>query len=394
MAEDWHIDPLDQRRMCQKRRRMSTGVPQPLEGLPAEWRELLTRWVARGGNSRWDTLRKDAGTNNVQRADALLAWLLRNGWAQVTEHWERGAWWSKQVELLNLPALRAALGLRDKDEEASRWAHIRTELSAAELEDTLAPLLLALDELPVPRALSRHDLLTALQCWRNKQQSGTRRDFALSARGDTKAISSAEWDWMESIIDLAEFHIERHTPLMLVAAPLTLQLPQGKIDLAACPDFAALTPSTIGDIRTIFGAVKHWHLIENQTSFERMAKKRDADAGIVWLPGFPPSWWHEAMGHLLDLAPAPALLSCDPDPSGIAIALKASSLWNMRKLDWQPWKMSVIDLAALTARKSLSDTDRNQLSALQADITLPPMLAELAAWMLEHGEKGEQEGYL
>ena len=50
-----------------------------------------------------------------------------------------------------------------------------------------SPAVLALDELPVQRALARHDLIFKLHDWQAQQQSGTRRDFALFARGDTKA---------------------------------------------------------------------------------------------------------------------------------------------------------------------------------------------------------------
>ena len=51
MAE-WLIEPLDKRAVCQKRRRAAQIAPQTLDTLPAEWRELLTRWVRRGGNRR------------------------------------------------------------------------------------------------------------------------------------------------------------------------------------------------------------------------------------------------------------------------------------------------------------------------------------------------------
>lgn len=393
MAEDWHIEPLDQRRVCQKRRRSLPGSPQPLDTLPAEWRELLARWVRRGGNSRWETLRKDAGSNRVQLADDLLNCLLRQRWAHVIEHWEHSAWWPKQVELQHLPQLRAVLGLRDKEDEAERWAEIRARL-ADELGEACATVLQALDELPAARALARHDLVVALQRWQAAQQNGTRRDFALFARGDTKALNDAEWNWLEGVIDLAEFGIERHTPLLLIAASFTLHLPQGNIDLAASPDFSALTPATIALIQSVSGSIKHWHLIENRTSFERQAKRRAPDSAMVWLPGFPPGRWREAMRRLLGHAPAPALLSCDPDPAGIAIALKAAELWRERGLAWQAEKMSAADLAALPVRKPLNETDRKQLAALQAASPLPPMLAELAEWMQEQGEKGEQEGYL
>lgn len=392
MAE-WLDEPLDKRRVCQKRRRTATCPPQPLDALPTEWRELLARWVERNSNSRWETLCNDAGANRVQLTYALLDWLLRSGWAAVTQQWKHGDWLPQRVELLHQARLRAALGLRDKDDEALRWQDIRTSLQTLD-NPTLSPAILALDELPVQRALARQDLIFKLHDWQAQQQSGTRRDFALFARGDTKALSDSEWNWLESVLDLAEFGIERHTPLLLVAAPLRLQMANEQIDLAASPDFAAFTPATVRAVQAVSGSVSHWQLVENRTSFERVAKNRGPDVGVIWLPGFPPSWWRTAVGQLLDLTSAPAHIACDPDPAGIAIALKAAELWQQRGLAWQPWKMAASDLAALRVRKPLTEGDRQQLSAMQPSPALPSTLAELLEWMLEHGEKGEQEGYL
>jgi hypothetical protein len=392
MAE-WCDEPLDKRRVCQKRRRTATCPPQPLDTLPAEWRELLARWVQRGGNSHWETLRNDAGTNRVQLAYTLLDWLLRSGWAAVTQQWKHSDWLPQRVELLRQPELRKSLGLRDKDDDAQRWKEIRASLQTLNNE-ALVPAVLALDDLPVQRALERHDLILKLHDWQTQQQSGTRRNFAWFARDDTKVIKDSEWNWLESAIDLAEFGIERHTQLLLVSAPLLLHLPHGHIDLAASPDFAALTPSTMQAVTSASGTVNRWQLVENRTSFENVSKKREVDTGVIWLPGFPPTWWREAVGSLLDLARAPAYIACDPDPAGIAIALKAAELWRKRDLAWQAWKMDASDLATLRARKPLSEGDKLQLVALRQNPSLPATLNELLEWMLEHAEKGEQEGYL
>lgn len=388
-----HIEPLDQRKVSQRRKRFSDQLPQQLGQIPGEWRELLVRWVRRGGNSRWETLRNDAGLTNIQMAQSLLDWLLREGWATVVEQRQHGGWWPQSVELRNLPQLRAALGISDKIQDAQRWQAARAELHSC-CGETLAPALLALDELPVQRALARHGLIAALQRWQDTQQCGTRRDFALSARNDTKGISEAEWNWLEQTLDLAEFRIERHTPLLLISASLALNTPRGQLDLASCAGFAALTPDTLQSSASASGAISHWQLVENRTSFERIARLREHDTGVIWLPGFPPGWWRKAVGQLLDLAPAPALIACDPDPAGIAIALKAAELWQQRGIAWLPWKMSATDLAALRARKPLTEVDKFQLASLQQEGPLPAPLAGLMKWMLEHGEKGEQEGYL
>jgi len=392
MAE-WLIETLDKRAVCQKRRRTAQITPQALDTLPAEWRELLARWVRRGGNSRWETLRNDAGNTHVQMAQDLLDWVLRSGWAAVTEQRKHSEWWPQNVELQHMPQLRAALGLRDKDNDAQRWQECRALLQTLD-NPTLSPSVPALDELPVQRALARQDLIFKLHDWQMQQQSGTRRDFALFARGDTKALSDSEWNWLESVLDLAEFGIERHTPLLLIAAPLSLTLPKGQLDLAGCADFAALTPATVQAVTDATGTISRWQLVENRTSFERVARQREPDAGVIWLPGFPPTWWCETVGRLLDLAPAPACIACDPDPAGIAIALKAAGLWRERGLSWQPWKMSAADLASLRVRKPLTVGDRLQLSSLSQESLLPATLAALLEWMLKQGEKGEQEGYL
>ncbi len=397
------IEALDERALSKRRRRFcqesachsdSSNKTKALENLqliPAEWRELLIRWVKRGGKSRWETLLKDAGTTQLTLAESLFDWLVREGWAIVIEERKHGDWWPTALELRDLSALRLSLGLSDKHTDEQRWQTLREELHV--LCDTdLAPALLALDQLHIQRALARYDLVSALQRWQAAQQSGTRRDFALHARNDTKGISESEWNWLEQTLDLAEFRIERHTPLLLISATLSLKLANGQLELCACTDFAALTPATLQNILSVSGEIARWQLIENRTSFERIARRRAPDTAVVWLPGYPPGWWCTAMKTLLDLAYAPAEIACDPDPAGINIALKAAELWQQRKLPWQPWKMSAQDLANLRVRKPLTTPDRLQLDALP--LNLPVQLQELADWMREHGEKGEQEGYL
>lgn len=395
MPDDIRIEPLDQRKVCQRRKRYCEHLPQQLGQIPGEWRELLTRWVRRGGNSRWVTLRNDAGVTGIQMAQSLLDWLLREGWAVVVEHRQHGGWWPQSLELRNLPQLRATLGINDKEQGAQRWQSVRAELNSICDDNLHTPALFALDKLPVRYALARSDLIISLQHWQDAQRSGTRRDFALAARGDTKGVSEAEWNWLEQTLDLAEFRIERHTPLLLLSAALTLTLPHGQLDLFSPPDFAALTPATVQTITAASGTISRWQLVENRTSFERVARRREHDVGVIWLPGFPPTWWREAITRLLAHAPAPALIACDPDPAGIAIALSAAKLWQTCGLEWQPWKMAAADLAALTTRKPLTMHDRQLLATLETDaIALPASLAELATWIAEHGDKGEQEGYL
>jgi len=388
------IEYLDKLRLPKKRRRFSETTPASLSTIPTEWRELLVQWVRLGGNSRWDTLIKKAGLAQKSTAENLLAWLLNNGWAEVDEERKYGDWWPYRVTLCEIKDLRSQLGLPDVDEVVAQWQSLRANLQMK--ADNNTPLLVALsalDAMPTSRAITRAMLVQSLLHWAKDGRAGTYRDFSLFARAATKEISQAEWDWLDAHFELAEFNIARHTPLLLVSANIILRTSLGDLHLCAMPDFAALTPATVKSIHVIEGQVSTWYLVENRTSFERVARNRQTNEGVIWLPGYPPSWWKEAVKLIINLAPAPAKIACDPDPAGIAIALSAFALWREAGNRAVAWKMGVEELENLNNKKQLSEFDQQQLSGLLKQ-SLPIELKNLAEYMQKHQKKGEQEGYL
>lgn len=369
---------------------------QAIDTWPPAWRELALSWARRasGSNSRckWQTLLAAAGGAAFETAHDLLEALLTGGWVRVDEAWRDGRWQPLWIEFVALLELRAALGLPDLPAQQTAVAQDLAALladpsatvfhEAAEEAATLRPVL----------ALARLELLLALVRW-NAPAQATRRDFAQFARGDTKAITSAEWDWLDARVDLCACGIGDHAPLLCITAPITLTLPRGPLNLDAAPDFIALPPATLDAASAAHGRITGWTLVENRTSFERVARNRRADEGVLWLPGFAPGWWQTVVARLLRLAPAPARIACDPDPAGIEIALHAGALWQAAGLDWLPWRMTPADLACLSRRKPLSEHDLRRLAAL-CDTALPPLLRDLAETIAATGEKGEQEGYL
>lgn len=324
----------------------------------------------------------------------MLDWLLNNGWAVVNEERKHGDWWPYRVELREQKDLRRQLGLSDLDELAKQWQSLRTSLQTqAENNPQLLAALSALEAMPTSRAITRAMLVKSLFAWAEDERVGTYRDFSLFARTTTKEISQTEWAWLDEYFDLAEFNIEQHTPLLLVSANLRFHSSLGEINLATMPYFAALTPATINSIQTANGTVTTWILVENRTSFERVARNRLANEGVIWLPGYPPSWWKEAVTHLIKIAPAPAKIACDPDPAGIAIALSAIALWRELGIEAIAWQMNAKLLESLSSKKSLTEYDQQQLIGLLKQ-DLPAELKELAEYMRVNNHKGEQEGYL
>ena len=368
--------------------REETGVPLELPGAQID---LLLRWLKPNqARRRWSTLLADAGSKDLETAMKLADWLLRHGWSVQYEKRSGSRWNSTWLEFPRLDALREMFQLPDPEQLASDWASASAyRFDAADI----AAAHTALASLPLARRLQRFSLLKSLDLWRDEERQGTRRDFSLLARGDSKGVTAAEWNWLAAAVDLEKSGIFEHTPHLLVAGPIRLHTGSGSIDLNASTDWAALTPETIATAQRCDGQPGVWRLIENRTSFERSARQRTPDMAVVWLPGFPPGWWQESMRHLLAAAPAPAEIACDPDPAGIAIALQAARLWEASNLPWLPFAMHRDDLLATRQRKPLTEHDRQQLSQLLAG-KLPPVLSQLAATLLELGEKAEQEAYL
>ncbi len=387
----------DPKRASLKGKRLRRADPAPaglgLDTWPGDERQLLAEWVRRAGDkpTRHSTLMASAGAARSMLADRLLQRLLREGAVEIEESHERGHWWPRQVRFIAPAALRAGLGLAEPD--AARQAYLDAR-SRPLGHPALARAAEALDALPPARGLPRLELLLALDTWNAEQRSGTWRDFALFARGHTKQISEAEKTWLADEAGLADFRISTHTPLLRLRAPSLIRLPGGEIALGALPDFAALTPATVAAISGARQPPRVWHVVENLSSFERVARTCAADEGALWLPGYPPSWWQQAVAMLLQHLPAPARIACDPDPDGIAIALQAGHLWTDAGLDWQPWKMSPDDLDALPAKRPLTERDQALLDRLVAGTPLPDALRALAAHIRQQQLKGEQEGYL
>lgn len=373
-------------------RRRRKGTARRLSEIPfwpAAWRDLLKEWLRQGNSRRkWNALLTAAGGQRVHDALPLLDALLKAGLVALEETREQQRWQPLWVEFTDLEASRAAVGLTNR----TVMQREREEQSGYVPDNGfLEPLRKSLENLPVDRAVKRHELLVALDRWLGEERSGTRRDFALFARGDTKGITTAEWEWLQGLLNLEEVGVSRHTPALWIRAPLVLVTATGRLAVSEVPDCIGLTPATIDTVVGIEGTVHHWLILENRTVFERVARNKETTAGVVWVPGFAPTWWRTAVSRILRYCPAPALVACDPDPAGIDICLQVGTLWHAHNLTWQPWQMDAASFGTLRRKKGLSEDDRMRLQRLLAQ-PLPDTLRELALLMVATGEKGEQEG--
>lgn len=388
-----HLDVGAKSTLKGRRQRFRPGRPDKIDTLPADWSALLKRWLKRGDRCKWETLLRDAGPRQIETARALLDWLVNAGWATVIETRDRTKWWPVWNEIRDPASLRAALGLRDPAVERLQLADaLREAPQHAELTAALD----VLNDLHPRSALARLDLLHALARWDDERDADahtTRRDFAHFARGDTKGVTTAEWEWLETHVDLAAFGIAEHAPLLLLAAPLTLALANGELSLGAAANFIGLPPTVVSAATGAAGVIANWRVVENRTSFERVARQYGKTEGVIWLPGFAPVWWREVVARLVVLAPAPALIACDPDPAGIEICQSIGEIWESAGLAWAPWRMTERDLASLARRRVLTDHDREHLQRLK-HIRLDPHLRALAEVLERLGHKGEQEGFL
>ncbi|WP_114649727.1 DUF2399 domain-containing protein [Pseudothauera hydrothermalis] len=391
----WISDPT-RASLRGKRLRRAFNRPQPmLDTWPAAWRTLLAQWVRRADAAthyRCATLLERAGAQQANTAFQLLHRLLADGLVEIQERRDpqHRDWQAHSLRFIDPAALRRALALPEPDTHRRQWNTLRdTPLALPQLAAARATL----TPLPPKVALERLQLLIALQRWHDEHRhrsQATRRDFAWFACADTKKITDSQWRWLAETVDLAAFGISAHAPLLYLAADLTLQSAAGSIELGALPGFIGLPPQALQAIIGIHRPPLLWRVVENRSAFEKAAATRAAEQAVLWLPGYPPGWWAEAVSRLLALAPAALAIACDPDPDGIAIALQTARLWQEAGQPWSPWQMSAAALRSLAHRRPLSERDRQLLHTLRAQ-TLPEPLAELADAMVALGEKGEQE---
>lgn len=355
---------------------------------PGAWIVLLRDWLANElTRTRVSTLLGVAGHARSELATQLLDELLRHGWIEMEERRSGGAWRPMWIRFLDVESLRRIAGLPDRELSRCRLEELMTRPLA---RPSLMALRENLERVPVSLATRRMELLLALDDWMSQRRFGTRRDFSLYARGDTKAIPDSDWAWLESALGLEDYGIRRHIPLLLVRAPWRLE---GccSMDLRGVPDCIGLSQQTIATLQLVEGDIETWCLVENRTLFERVAAEYGGRHAVLWLPGNPPDWWREAVSSLLRLAPASALIACDPDPAGIKIAMAASTLWSEIQQSWRPWGMSVEALESLDTLRPLTTEDMATLKRVREE-HLPLELARTADWMGAKGLKGEQEG--
>jgi len=359
---------------------------------PKEWRSVLIKWLKTGdGRKKYQTLMR-AGKNPISLTATVFDTLLKNGLIEIEEVREHGRWSCLWVEFTDTASLRTGLGLED----ASLIAKECTSLADIEIEDAhLNDIFQKTLEKANKPALNRGRLILKLNEWQLDSRIGTRREFALFSRNDTKGITKGEWAWLEGHVDLEYFNISKHTPMLLMKGPVQIGLKNGGIiDVSSAHEFIGITPKTLLlNMTGIQGHFNKLRLLENQTTFEHVARKYGDMDLVIWLPGYPPSWWQECMRLIGKEIDCHVLIAADPDPSGIEIALTAGSILENVNLTWEPWHMSTEDLKGLPTHKDITKHDLGKLKSLR-NREMHHTLTELMEEIIETGLKGEQEGIL
>lgn len=381
--------------------------PQVLTLLSKEDQDLLATWVRKDHASRSrDALLKEAGIANIDRAEALSDWLLREGWITRKEKLQGGSWHWEGLSWRDLDRLKALIGVgsrtqRDEArsqrfEQARCWLQSLPQDTDPELHDSVTQ---ALDQFAGEHALrvdvvsTRLDLLVSLVEWCREEMNGTRRDFALFAGEHTKSISVSDWKWLERHFDLESLGVSHFLPVIWLAGNIQLKWEDRALDLASVRCLA-IPVEDILRVSAISHPPDHWWLIENRASFERQSGQRPNQSLMAWLPGRPSQDWLKAIGHLLQLAQGPLKVSADADPAGIDIALTVGELWESQGQVWEPYRMGIEEWQAVSQKWPLNEHDVALLQRLLDNTNLPRQMTELGSAMLKEGRKAEQEGWL
>ncbi len=390
-----------------RQRTASHEPPTTLSLLSKEDKDLLAAWVRKDNVSRSrEALLREAGTSNIERAEALSDWLLREGWITRKEKLQGGTWQWDGLTWRDLDRLKSLLGVgsrtqRDEArsqrlEQAYTWLETLEQETDTELQEAVAQAIQQLEDESTQRVdvlATRLDLLNSLVEWRRTQMNGTRRDFALYAGEHTKSIGTSDWKWLEKHFDLESLGVTHFLPVVWLAGDAQLLWGERIVDLSPMRCLAIPIEDLL-QVMAVKASQDHWWLIENRASFERQTRQRPSGTLMAWLPGRPSQDWLKAMGHLLRLAPAPLRVSADADPAGIDIARTVGSLWRSQGLMWEPHRMGLYEWEGVSQKWPLNDHDVALLQRLLGDADLPEPMKELGSAMLREGRKAEQEGWL
>lgn len=379
-----------------RRTRQASTPFTALPRLSAAQRAVLLRWLKSDAQERgWQVLLDAAGADSLDAADTLLQALLTAGAIGLKEEFRHGQWQPWRVIWRDVSAVQRAAGLAAAPEREAALQDLGEALRLLALEH---PELSAAVQSCLNSALARTTLqaraglVQALAQWRDEQRDGLRRDFALAARGHTKAITPAEWAWLESQLPLESMGVARFEPLLWLCGALSLQQQDFRMDLRGMRFLGLPSRQFSAPLSVTAGPREYW-LIENRASLERQTRKFGPDVCLIWLPGRPGLDWLAAVRWLIAHAPAPARISCDPDPAGIQIALTAGKLWDQAGLRWRSEHMAPVRWKD-GKTQALTDYDHRVLAELQDPSELPDDLKELRDYLLESGRKAEQEGWL
>lgn len=386
------LDVGAKRTMRGKRRRRSVlENPANLAMLAEDQKELIRSWVKGTSYRRkWQNLLATGGYANVLLAEELLRMLLEAGWVEIEEHRTPRGWEPVWIEFRGYEDLREHLGLSNRDKKRAQADGLQGDFSTDALRIAAAQL----DTLPAATKIKRHELLCGLDNWIQEGLQGTRRDFSLFVRGRTKDITAAEWDWLESQLDLASFGVSAHTPLVRIKIPGALIFPEGQVDFRMLPGAVALTQEQITRATAFGGEISCWKVVENLTSFERVVASSGEIEGVIWVPGFAPSWWVQTVTHLVAVTKAPGRVACDPDPAGLLIASQVGDIWERQSVAWDPWYMDPKDFEGIGNLISMTDRDLGLLRTFGQRKHSHPDLVELAQWMERKKTKLEQESFV
>lgn len=381
--------------------------PTTISMLSKESLEILTTWVRKDNQTRGrDALLKEVGTSNIERAEDLSGWLLREGWISRKEKLQGGTWHWESLTWRDLETLKGLLGVASKISRVESRSQLiqkaRTWLSQGAgvyPHDHSTAFESAIDSLEaegstkVEVLANRLALLEALGSWLLTQRTGTRRDFALHAGEHTKSISAADWKWLEKSFDLEAMGVSHFIPVVWLAGSAQLVWEKGFVDLSPVRCISIPVVDLLS-VKAIENSPRHWWLIENWASFERQSGGAEPDALMAWLPGRPSGDWLNAIEHLLKLAPVELRVSADVDPAGVDIACTVGQLWSANGLAWAPYRMGVQELDRAGQAWDLNVYDVGLLERQLTNTELPQELRSLCEAMLKGGKKAEQEGWL
>ncbi len=225
------------------------------------------------------------------------------------------------------------------------------------------------------------------------------RELSVRVTGDSKSLAALRSDLNRLGVNLEEWGVYEHQPILRAVGPVEYELPggQGAVRLDAVADYACLTLKTVSSVKVTRNEADAVLIVENLTPFEALAREDLPLVGrvlMLYAGGFIGRAETALLHKVLAARPVPGFIWTDLDLGGHRIFVAVEHVFKEHGIPLTRIGSTLEFIGGAVTGIPLTAEERMELEHLLARGDLPAGEAEWIRTILALGAKVEQEAQM